>query len=95
MLCPWAINDAIIPVKISPDPAVARAGLPVELTYPFVFHATKDGENFASRIPGKSLTRLSMISSILLRISAGSLLMIWPNSPRWGVITKLDLIFLA
>ena len=38
--------------------------------------ATKDGENFASRIPGKSLTKLSMISSILLRISAGSLLII-------------------
>ena len=54
MLCPWAINDAIIPAKTSPDPAVARAGLPVELTHPFVFHATKDGENFASRIPGKS-----------------------------------------
>ena len=36
------LKEAIILVNKSPKPTVLRLGLTVELTHPFVFHATKE-----------------------------------------------------
>jgi len=42
MIFSCAIKEAIILVNKSPKPILSRPGLTVELTHPFVFHATKE-----------------------------------------------------